>query len=232
MKHRAAALLWVAVHTFLLAPLSPLWAQSFVPVADKGLNPPQIQHQPAEQATVSGEPLEIEAVIAADASVEAVVLYRRVGASEYTHLKMRDKGDGLFRARIPGKEMVPPGIEYFIQATDAFGNMTTYGQPLPSSVFKMIPLTAKVEAKAAPDLPSEDQAFTERVFPSETAVLDGEPPAAGSPWYKKWWVWTIVGAVAAGIAVASSGGGGSGDPGAGAPTTGTLTITGPVPGSP
>ena len=227
MKHQAAALLWIALYTFFFAPLSPLWAQSPLPVAEPGITSPQIQHQPAQHATMAGDPLEIEAVIAAGSSVEAVLLYRKIGASEYTRLAMRYKEEGIYRARIPGKEVVPPGIEYFIQATDAFGNMTTYGQPLPAGVFKMVPLTARVE----PNLLSEDQAFTERIFPSETAAANREPQTSGNSWYKKWWVWTIVGVVATGI-VAASMGGGSGDPGAGAPATGTLTITGPVPGSP
>ena len=82
MKHQALTLLWITLYTFLFAPLAPLWAQVVFPVADGGSAPPQIQHQPLEKATAAGEPMEIEAVIHSTVPVqEAVVLYRRIGAS-------------------------------------------------------------------------------------------------------------------------------------------------------
>ena len=45
------------------------------------------------------------------------------------------------------------------------------------------------------------------------------------PWYKKWWVWTIAGAVVVGIVAAAGGGGGGG----GGPATEPVTISGPIP---
>lgn len=228
MRHRAITLLWVTFYTFLLTPLSPLWAQLAVPAAENGVAPPTIQHQPFAQAVVAGAPLFIEAVIAADASVEGTVLYRQIGGSAYTSLRMRNQGEGRFTAKIPEKEVAPPGIEYFIQATDAFGNMTTYGQPLPPGVFKLVPLTALVQPLAPP----ADPALSERLFPSEPPPAE-KAASSGNPWYKKWWVWAIVGSVAAGVAAASKGHGGEGGTtGAGAPATGSLTISGPVPRTP
>lgn len=229
MRHRAITLLWITLYTFLLAPLSPLWAQSAVPAAEP-IAPPRVQHEPFDQAVVAGAPLLIEAMIAAEASVDAVLLYRRIGGSSYTHISMRNQGEGRFTAKIPEKEVVPPGIEYFIQATDAFGNMTTYGQPLPPGAFKLVPLTALVQPLAPP----VDPAFSDRIFSSEPQRT-AEKTSAGNPWYKKWWVWAIVGSVAAaGAAIASKGGHGgeSGNTGGGAPSTGSLTISGPVPRTP
>jgi hypothetical protein len=56
------------------------------------------------------------------------------------------------------------------------------------------------------------------------------------PWYKKWWVWTIVGAVVTGVVIAaggsgSGGGGGDGNDGGNGetPTTGSIDISGPIP---
>jgi hypothetical protein len=222
-------LLWVTLYSFLLAPLAPLWAQSSLPVAEGGAAPPQIQHEPFEKATPAGEPLDIEAVIVSTAKVdEALLLYRRIGASGYTSLRMKHRGEGRYSAKIPSKEVLPPGIEYFIKATDISGNSTTYGQPLLPGVRRLVPLTVQVERT-----PLDDQAFTEQIFPPEEPSSVQKTASAGNPWYQKWWVWTIVGAVAAGVAVASSGGHGKGgDAGGGAPATGTLTISGPVPKSP
>jgi len=44
---------------------------------------------------------------------------------------------------------------------------------------------------------------------------------AGSPWYRKWWVWTLLGAAAAGLAVGIGGGGGGGGS---ASSTGTIGV--------
>jgi len=44
---------------------------------------------------------------------------------------------------------------------------------------------------------------------------------AGSPWYRKWWVWTLLGAAAAGLAVGIGGGGGGGSS---ASSTGTIGV--------
>lgn len=222
MKQQAATLLWVAIYTFLFLPLAPLRAQSIHPVAD---GPVRIQHRPFEQPVRPGEPLEIEAVISASTPVEAALLYRKIGASEYTPLQMRHQGEGRYTARIPKRDVVSPGLQYVIQVTDRDGNMTTFGQPAPLGVIELKPFIVQTHSP-------EDQRFTERIFSSgpETAA-DEEAVASGTPWYKKWWVWTIVGAVAAGVAVASGGGGG-GDSGGGAPPTGTITLSGPTPKSP
>jgi len=44
---------------------------------------------------------------------------------------------------------------------------------------------------------------------------------AGSPWYRKWWIWTLLGAAAAGLAVGIGGGGGGGGS---ASSTGTIGV--------
>ncbi len=54
-------------------------------------------------------------------------------------------------------------------------------------------------------------------WPAKTAE-----ETAGSPWYRKWWFWTLLGAAAVGLAVGIGGGGGGG--GSSASTTGTIGV--------
>jgi hypothetical protein len=229
MRHQALTLLWVTLYTFLLAPLAPLWAEMAVPVAD-GVPAPQVQHQPLQKSILPGDPIDLEAVVTSGAAIEEVVLlYRRVGATEYKNIRMKHRGDGRYTAKIPGKEVFPPGIEYFIQASDIRGSSTTYGQPLPPGAITIVPLTATV----APPPSLDDRTLTEQIFPPEQRSSAQKTLSSEDAWYKKWWVWTLVVTAAAGIAVAAGGGkGGSSGGGAPPPTTGTLTISGPVPKSP
>jgi len=44
---------------------------------------------------------------------------------------------------------------------------------------------------------------------------------AGSPWYRKWWFWTLLAAAAAGLAVGIGGGGGGGSS---TSSTGTIGV--------
>jgi hypothetical protein len=239
MPKPAATLLWVALYTFCLTPLAPLWAQEALPVAENELTEPLIQHLPPDEPAAAGAPFEVDALIPG-AIEDATLLYRKMGELEYTPIRMKNRGKGRFTARIPKKEMTPPGIEYFIQASDGFGTTTIYGQPEPLGGFsqQLRPIAVPVEAlpparkedKALKQdkAPKEDKALSERVFPAEKKQTARKEPSAGTAWYKKWWVWTIFGVVAVGAVAASKG---KGDPES-QPPSGTLTISGPTPGSP
>ena len=50
----------------------------------------------------------------------------------------------------------------------------------------------------------------------------GESDTAGSSWYRKWWIWTLLGVAVAGVAVTGSGGGGGGGTSSG--STGTIGV--------
>jgi hypothetical protein len=54
-------------------------------------------------------------------------------------------------------------------------------------------------------------------WPARTAA-----ETAGSPWYRKWWFWTLLGAAAVGLAVGIGGGGGGGS--SSASSTGTIGV--------
>ena len=59
---------------------------------------------------------------------------------------------------------------------------------------------------------------------TEEFALKTESPAS-RPWYKKWWVWTIAGAVVTGVVIAVAGAGDDG----GGPRTGSASVTEPLP---
>ena len=208
MNRGAMLLSMVAFYTFLVIPMMPLWAQDVTLPEDADISAPNIQHEPSQESVGAGESLEIMAIITDDEGVkEATLYYRSVGNVEYFSLKMTPLEGDAYTAIIPREDVLEPGMEYYVQASDKAGNVVLRG-------FSFEPLVVTV----APVLP------TMEFPPSEDLVLKTEGPPS-KPWYKKWWVWTIVGAVAIGGAVAASGGGGGGGDG----STGSATITAPVP---
>lgn len=223
MRWHATLLLNLAVYTFLILPVAPLWAQELSLPPDGDRIAPVIQYEPPSQSAPTGKPLSIEATITDNAEVlEAVLFYRPLGASEYATLPMDAVGPGRYRATIPEGQVTEPGVEYYIQASDKAGNMVMRG-------FAFSPLLVTVAPVLAPPAPSVKPAEVEPSKPlAERLAMRTE--AEAKPWYKKWWVWAIAGGVVVAAAAAGGGGGGGGgdDTGAGG-QTGTLTITGPTP---
>jgi hypothetical protein len=226
MKRKALLLVAVALYSFLIIPTAPLWAQSLQLPSKVDLTAPIINHDAPNQSFRSGDPVSIQATITDDAGIKEVTLfYRTMGKAEYSSINM-ERQQETYSASIPKEDAAEPGVEYYIQASDQAGNIALRG-------FSFSPLTVTV-TPAAPEKKS-DEAFTENLFPAEErAVAIKSDPTVTNPWYKKWWVWTIVGAVAiAGAAAAGGGGGGGGsDPapnGAGG-QTGAVNVTGPIPG--
>ncbi|MFY9268744.1 MAG: hypothetical protein WAO55_03225, partial [Candidatus Manganitrophaceae bacterium] len=183
---------------------------------------PEIRHNPPGQAVSPGKPVVIEAVMTDNVAItEATLFYRLEGQADYSSINMEPIGKDRYAATIAQGEVTPPGIEYYIQALDRAGNVATRG-------FSFSPLTLTVLSPPPEKKPEkkEGEALTEKLFPPEAKEPAQATEAPPEPaWYKKWWVWTIAGAVIIGAVAASSGGGGGG----GGPTTGSATITGPVP---
>jgi hypothetical protein len=161
---------------------------------------PQIQHQPPQRAVPGRQPLTIDAIVTDNVGVDKVTLFfRPVGSTDYRDLDMvRTTGD-RFAGVVDAKDVVDPGLEYYIQAADGAGNTALRG-------FSFSPLMVAV-GKAAPG--------------PALASTGAEGPR---PWYKKPVVWAIVGGVV--IAAAAAGGGGGGGGGAGGQT---VTFTGNTP---
>jgi hypothetical protein len=224
MKKRAFFLSVIAFYTFLLLPLGPLLAQELKLPPGRDIIPPEIQHEPSSEAAFAEKPLQIQATITDNVAIKEVTLYYRIaGALVYSSVNMERVEENLYSTTIPQSDVAIPGIEYYIQVSDPAGNVGMEG-------LSFSPLVVSVIQAPAPDK-EEEKTFTETIFPpEEKEVALKSEPSLEKPWYKKWWVWAIAGAVVVGAAAAGGGGGGGGgDKGAGAPTSGTATVSGPIP---
>jgi hypothetical protein len=184
---------------------------------------PTIQHDPPGQSFHAGKDLIIQATITDNAAVkEATLFYRPEGNTEYLRVNMNPIGNNIYTAAIPQKDVVEPGIEYYIQSSDKACNIAMRGfafSPLVIAVAPVLPPSGGEKKEPVVAIPPST--------PADELGLKTEEPATPA-WYKKWWVWTIVGAVVIVGAVAAGGGGGGGG-GGGETSTSSVTISGPTP---
>jgi len=139
MNKKAFILLVLSFYVFLLLPLYPALAQELQLPSDSDRLPPVIQHQPSDQAAATGKPMIIKATITDNVSIkEAALYYRPMGNVEYFNLTMKKEENNVYSATIPADDVIEPGIEYYIQASDKAGNMVLRG-------FSFSPLTVMVE---------------------------------------------------------------------------------------
>jgi hypothetical protein len=151
------------------------------------------------------EPVLVQANVSDDVAVAHVRLFFRAeGADAYRSIEMKPgKGDN-YTGTIPAHRRSDRAIEYFIQAEDRAGNIALRG-----GAFEPLRI-------------ADPSAVEPEGGASQLAMQTPATPA--KPWYKKWWVWTIAGAVVVGAVAGGSGGGGSDEP-----EPGTATITAPIP---
>ncbi len=215
-------MLIVSFYTFLFLPLLPVFAEEADPLSGPEFSAPVIQHTPPHLPIRSGEPLTITATITSKNGLKEALLFYTSGEGKgdvYKSIRMEESGENLYKGVIPAGEIAKPQIKYYFKATDKMDNMTMRGFPTP--------IVASVSDSAeggGPLMAEGNQIGSEGAGGSgETAV------SAEKPWYKKWWVWGVAGAVILGAAAAGGGGGGGGGTGAGSPAPGTVTISGKTP---
>lgn len=149
--------------------------------------PPTIEHLPFSGKAKPGEGIKIEAVISDNDKVRlATLYYKEQWKKTFSAVKMALSGKNSYSAEIPGDSVILEGTEYYIEAVDVAGNVSTKG----NAAFA-IGIEVKAEAEK-------------------------------KPFYKKWWVWAILGGVVVAAAAGGGGGGGNGT------TAGTVTISEPV----
>ncbi len=148
-------------------------------------DPPVIHHRPVSGALLGGG-VTISVTIK-DASRVAFprVYYRQSGETRYQVTSLVHKGE-RFLAEIPAHAVSRNGVEYYLEAFDAHGN-----GPAHHGSARM-PHRVKVSA-ATPT--------TRPVAATQPGKGGAEVPAA-TPWYKRWWVWTVAGVVVAGSVTA------------------------------
>jgi hypothetical protein len=182
---------------------------------------PAIKHDPPSQSAPTSAPLTIEAAVTDNVGVQEVTLYyRHIGSADFTTVNMAPVGNDTYAATIPPTRVAEPGLEYYIQAADVAGNMALRGFAFDPLVVNVVPMAPPPVVTVMPE---------PRPSPAEALAMRTEP-AKGRSWYKKWWVWTLVGSAVL-IGTAASGGDGGGDSGSNPPPsdTGSITITGPIP---
>lgn len=113
--------------------------------------------------------------------------------------------------------------EYFSRSMDSLGNHL-YSAIIPSQYVQEPGLEYYIEAS---DEAGNTTVFRGFEFSPLTIVVASES-SSGKPWYKKWWVWTIVGGVIVSAAAVAAAGSGSGEK-APPPPTGTASIDAPIP---
>ncbi|MBI3610168.1 MAG: hypothetical protein HY204_05645 [Nitrospirae bacterium] len=223
MNRKALLLSFVAFYTFLFLPFLPLWAEEIQLPSNADRTAPVVQHEPPGQSAPSAKDLVIQATITDNVAVkEAFLFYRPLGNTEYFSINMNPVGNNLYAATIPKEDVQEPGIEYYIQAADPSGNTVLRGfsfSPLMITVAPVLP---------APKGGNEPAAVAPAPSSQEPLALKTEAPAT-SPWYKKWWVWAIAAGVVVIAAAAGGGGGGGGGGGSPGPSTGSATVSGPIP---
>jgi tetratricopeptide (TPR) repeat protein len=143
------------------------------------VRPVKLSHEKITAAR-AGERLDVMAQITdLPGNAKARLYYRRAGTEAYSSTTFSAEGGGSFVAHVPAFELPTESgeyaLEYFVEIADSGGRrLAGVGDSLG-------PIVAHVTRSSAERGP-------EPVAPAVTS----------ESWYQKWWVWTIVGVVAAG----------------------------------
>ncbi len=90
------------------------------PVAPKKINPPAVVHV-AITSAVRGHSVPLEAKFASDSGIShAAVMFRHVGAADYSALPMMDDGNGRYLAELPAA-LITGDFEYYVEVYDSTG---------------------------------------------------------------------------------------------------------------
>ncbi len=164
---------------------------------------PEIKSPQINTKVAPGESIIVNATVTDNVGVRNVTLfYRNTGAIDFKRVEMsRKQVTDNYAVTLP--EVIEPGVEYYIQATDLAGNTVLHGHTFS-------PLTISVSSDSTPLAETEEA----------VALVPDEAPAKKGV---SKWVWIGLGVLAVGAAASGGGGGGGGS------TTGTVTITGPTP---
>jgi len=193
-------------HSLIFLPLVNASAAEGLAFPAGDLIAPNIDSPPITEKIPAGERVTIHATVTDNVGVKNVtIFYRDMGETNFKREEMRQEpGTDDYSATLP--DIIAPGIEYYIQATDQAGNTLLHGHTF-------APLTLNVSPSASPQ---EEKGAV-------AAAPQGEEAAESKKGISKW-VWIGLGVLAVGAIAASSGGDDNGGV-----NTGAVNITGPTP---
>jgi len=227
MKRSAILLIVISLYTFIFIPAIPLLAQELQLPKDSDRTPPIVKHEPQVTTAPSGSPLGIDATVTDNIVVKEVTLYYRVmGNNEYFSIQMTPSMGDTYSAVIPSADVMEPGLEYYIQASDKAGNIVLRGFSFSPLSVSVAPVLLPIDRPAEKFKEMDQETPSVEVKPVKKPLLKTETKPKA--WYQNWVVWAVAGGVVV-VAAAAGGGGGGGDSGGGAPPTGSISISGPLP---
>lgn len=122
-----------------------------------------VQHA-VPRAVLAWRPLALSVVLPGEHPlVRADLFYREPGASSYTGLPLRENG-GVWTARVPAGDVVPPALEYYLRLQGRDGTIVTR----PEADAARAPYTVRV-------LPEADSSVT-ILSPAPGEIADGATP--------------------------------------------------------
>ncbi len=222
MLRKFSAYLCILLTAFSSIIFSPL-------VAAQDFLAPIVEHQGVLDSIEVGSEHVVTAKVTDDDEVALVVLfYRQKGDTVYQEKIMTNSldGSGHYETTIPSEYVTEPGLEYYIQATDAAGNtLEMYG--IGGKPFELAVTAQNIEIVNNYNFGSDGD-------------LDGafDPSNAGKSKKKKnkSLLWVGLTVLAVGLIAGAAGGGGDGGDGGndlgktgGGSDVGDLTVTTPVP---
>jgi hypothetical protein len=205
---------FVVFVSLVFQPLFTLSAQELrLPAAD--VSAPNIEHKTITEKVAVGQPLAISVTATDDTGIKSVILhYRVVGDAKFKSLTMvKGEGSDKYIAEIPEDDVRIPGIEYYIEAADLAGNKVLRGYSF--SPLKVVVVPA---------------GYQETVVATPSPETKPEDKSQEKGFFARNWMWIGLGVLAVGgLAAAVGGGGGGGGGGDNTPSTGSITVSAPVP---
>ena len=160
-----------------------------VTVGAPDTTPPDIMHSPMPGIRTEGTVEEITATIVDSESAvnSASLFYRTTGQPSFQSVVLMDEGNDRYRASIPAGAVVPPGVEYYLQATDGapMSNSGTSPTGAPANVHSFV---VQPDDQAAPSIMTsavpQDQTEGSAVMVS-ASVTDASGVATVTLYYKR-----------------------------------------------
>ncbi|MBK6686563.1 MAG: right-handed parallel beta-helix repeat-containing protein [Deltaproteobacteria bacterium] len=105
-----------------IAPLNGMNAPHQFTVGATDQAGPTILHRPMTTEQPAGTAVNLLARVTDQSAITGVRVYYRTPGGNFQDAPLGDQGGGLYAGAIPANAVVGPGVEYYLEATDAGGN--------------------------------------------------------------------------------------------------------------